>query len=130
IVRAPAAGALTIDQYGGNYKRQQFDQDGETYYAFFAHLQPGSVDGHVKVGQQVRTGDVVGLLGNTGNTDAPHLHFHVMNSPNPLASDGLPYEFEEFSLVGQAASDDAIGTLFSGAPLPLNRVPMASSDAA
>ena len=117
---SPAVGALTIDQYGGNYVVEQFDQDGETYYAFFAHLQPGSVDGHVKVGQQVRTGDVVGLLGNTGNTDAPHLHFHVMNSPNPLASDGLPYEFEEFSLVGQAASDDAIGTLFSGAPLPLS----------
>lgn len=117
---SPAVGALTIDQYGGNYVVEQFDQDGETYYAFFAHLQPGSVDGHVKVGQQVRAGDAVGLLGNTGNTDAPHLHFHVMNSPNPLASDGLPYEFEEFSLVGQAASDDAIGTLFSGAPLPLS----------
>jgi hypothetical protein len=39
---------------------------------------------------------VLGLLGNSGNTDAPHLHFHVMDGPAPLASNGLPYEFASF----------------------------------
>jgi len=42
----------------------------------------------------VDAGDQVGRLGNSGNTDSPHLHFHVMDSPNPLASNGLPFVLE------------------------------------
>ena len=46
-------------------------------------MQPGSLK--VKVGDTVKTGQVLGLLGNSGNTDSPHLHFHVMDGPSPLA---------------------------------------------
>ncbi|MGH6866310.1 MAG: M23 family metallopeptidase [Methyloceanibacter sp.] len=35
-------------------------------------MQPGSLK--VKVGDKVTTGQLIGLLGNSGNTDAPHLH--------------------------------------------------------
>jgi len=49
---------------------------------------------------------VLGLLGNSGNTDAPHLHFHVMDGPAPLASNGLPYEFTSFEGQGVASSLD------------------------
>jgi len=49
---------------------------------------------------------VLGLLGNSGNTDAPHLHFHVMDGPAPLASNGLPYEFTSFEGQGVANSLD------------------------
>ena len=44
----------------------------------------------VGVGDRVRRGQVLGLLGNTGNTDGPHLHFHIMDGPSPLQSNGLP----------------------------------------
>jgi Peptidase family M23 len=71
---------------------------GRGRYAFYAHLQPGSVT--VKVGQRVQTGQVLGMLGNSGNTDAPHLHFHVMDSPSPLASNGVPYRFTDFTVNG------------------------------
>jgi hypothetical protein len=71
---------------------------GNGRYAFYAHLQPGSV--RVKVGQRVSTGQVLGLLGNSGNSDAPHLHFHVMDSPSPLASNGMPYRFTSFTVNG------------------------------
>lgn len=71
---------------------------GKGRYAFYAHLQPGSVT--VKVGQRVRTGQGLGMLGNSGNTDAPHLHFHVMDSPSPLASNGVPYRFTNFTVNG------------------------------
>ncbi|MFT0859248.1 M23 family metallopeptidase [Ancylobacter sp. G4_0304] len=64
-------------------------------YAFYAHLQRGSLK--VGLGDRVKTGDVIGLLGNTGNSTAPHLHFHVMDGPSPLNASGLPYVFTRFS---------------------------------
>jgi hypothetical protein len=66
--------------------------------AQFAHLQPGSI--RVKRGDRVRRGQVLGLVGNSGNTVAPHLHFHVMDGPSPLASNGLPYEIDAFEVDG------------------------------
>jgi len=72
-------------------------------FAFYAHLQPGSVK--VKVGDHVKTGDVLALLGNSGNTTAPHLHFHVMDRPAPLAGNGLPYVFTSF--VGEGVLDES-----------------------
>jgi murein DD-endopeptidase MepM/ murein hydrolase activator NlpD len=55
----------------------------------------------VKLGDEVKKGAVLGKLGNTGNTSAPHLHFHVMNRPSPLASDGVPYLIDAFDFAGQ-----------------------------
>jgi murein DD-endopeptidase MepM/ murein hydrolase activator NlpD len=55
---------------------------------FSAHLKPGSVA--VRVGDRVRQGQRLGLLGNSGNTDFPHLHFQLTNGASPAASDGLP----------------------------------------
>jgi murein DD-endopeptidase MepM/ murein hydrolase activator NlpD len=44
----------------------------------------------------VRTGQVLGLVGNTGNSTEPHLHFHISDGPSPLGSEGLPYVFADF----------------------------------
>ena len=115
----PPEGSLTLDQYGGNYVVERFIQNGHTYYAFYAHLKPGSAKPKVTVGQPVQAGDLVGELGNSGNTDAPHLHFHVMDSPDPLAGDGLPFQFDTLQLIGQATGDQAIDTLMGGQPLPV-----------
>ncbi|MBN8866397.1 MAG: M23 family metallopeptidase [Solirubrobacterales bacterium] len=84
------AGA-TIQMAGGNYVVVNI---GHGRYAFYAHLKTGSL--RVRKGQRVRTGQVLGLLGNTGNTDGPHLHFHIMDSPSPLQSNGLPFVFRSF----------------------------------
>ena len=42
-------------------------------FAAFAHLAPDSVA--VATGQTVGTGDMLGRVGHTGNSTAPHLHF-------------------------------------------------------
>jgi hypothetical protein len=81
----------TIANAGGNYVVVDI---GEGHFAFFAHLQPGSLK--VKQGDRVTQGQVLGLLGNSGNTDTPHLHFHVMDGASPLEANGLPYAFTSF----------------------------------
>lgn len=73
-------------------------------FAFYAHLQRGSLK--VKLGERVATGQVIGLLGNTGNSSAPHLHFHVMDGPSPLNANGLPFVFTRFSSQGVLAPGD------------------------
>ena len=55
----------------------------------------------VKVGERVRVGQTLGLLGNSGNSNAPHLHFQLMDGPSPLGSEGLPYTFSSFTAEGR-----------------------------
>ena len=72
---------------------------GQGRYAFYAHLQKHSL--LVAKGAHVKRGQVLALLGNTGNTSAPHLHFHLMDGPSVLGSSGLPYVIDQFSVSGQ-----------------------------
>lgn len=82
---------------------------GRGRYALYAHLQPGSL--RVRVGDRVRTGQVLARLGSTGNSNAPHLHFHLMDGPEPLASNGLPFRFDRFTVQGTLTN---FGGLFDG----------------
>jgi Peptidase family M23 len=63
-------------------------------YALYAHLAPGSVD--VTSGQQVRAGEVLGRVGHSGNSTAPHLHFQLMDSADPLRARGIPCAFAAY----------------------------------
>ena len=66
----------------------------EQTYALYAHLAPGSVA--VRRGQQVRAGQMIGRVGHTGNSTAPHLHFQLMDSADPLTARGIPCAFAEY----------------------------------
>jgi murein DD-endopeptidase MepM/ murein hydrolase activator NlpD len=90
---------ITLETVGGNHVIIDL---GNGRYAFYAHLKPGSI--RVKVGDQVRRGQVVGLVGNTGNSTEPHLHFHISDAPSPLGSEGLPYAMDAFEIVGRCGS--------------------------
>ena len=72
-------------------------------FAGYAHLQPGSM--RVKAGQFVHRGDVLGLVGNSGNSDIPHLHFQISDGPSLIESEGLPYLIDHFQSVGSVDSD-------------------------
>jgi murein DD-endopeptidase MepM/ murein hydrolase activator NlpD len=63
-------------------------------YALYAHLVPGSVA--VTSGQQVRAGEVLGRVGHSGNSTAPHLHFHLMDSADPRQARGIPCAFAAY----------------------------------
>ena len=90
---------IPLDEADGNFVVLDI---GNGFFVNYAHMQPGSV--RVEVGDSVSRGDVIGLVGNTGNSVAPHLHLHVMDGPSPLASQGLPYLVESFTVTGQVAS--------------------------
>jgi murein DD-endopeptidase len=41
-----------------------------------------------------------GCLGFTGQTTGPHLHLHVADKDSPLGSEGIPFVFDSFTLLG------------------------------
>ena len=90
------AGAITLEQIDGNHVILALPNG---QFAFYAHLKPGSIT--VKEGDMVTKGQVIAKLGNTGNTSAPHLHLHIMETASSLGSNGLPHVFEEYTLVGK-----------------------------
>ncbi len=100
---AERAVPITLDTIGGNDVILDL---GEGRFAFYAHLQPGSL--RVKPGDKVRRGQVLGLLGNSGNSDAPHLHLHVGDADSSLGAEGLPYVFSEFWVQGAIESADDV----------------------
>jgi hypothetical protein len=77
--------------------------DNGGYFSFYAHMQKGSVA--VKPGDRVKRGQVLGKIGNSGNTSSPHLHFHIMSGPAVFGSDGLPYAIDRFELAGQIPAE-------------------------
>jgi Peptidase family M23 len=105
---------LKLEEYGGNHIVQDI---GGGNYAFYAHIKTGTVK--VKVGDQLTTGQVIGSVGDSGNSDAPHLHFHVMSTPDPLRSDGLPFVFKSFRLDSRLATMDSVDALLQGKPAPM-----------
>lgn len=94
---------LNIDNADGNYVVLEIEYNNgvslDTVYANYAHLQTGSL--MVTIGQLVHKGEPIGLLGNSGNTSGPHLHFHIQKKGyGILLSQGVPYEIENFHLKG------------------------------
>jgi hypothetical protein len=75
--------------------------DCDGVHVLLAHLKPGSV--RVKKDQRVTTDTVVGLAGNSGNSNEPHLHIHAQRpataAHEQLSGDPLPIRFEGQYLV-------------------------------
>jgi murein DD-endopeptidase MepM/ murein hydrolase activator NlpD len=91
---------MTLDRADGNYVVMKLGDQGP--YALYAHMQKGSVTDKTRV----KPGDVLGKVGNSGNSSAPHLHFQLMDDASPLRSDGLPYLLDSFVLTGMGDSTD------------------------
>lgn len=85
---------MTVKTAGGNYVAVDI---GYGRYALYGHLIPGTIK--VKPGDRVRRGEVLGRLGNSGNSTEPHLHFQISDAPSFLNADGLPYLYERVGVL-------------------------------
>lgn len=102
-VYAPAKGQITqvmdgftsdvfgepdTENLGGNYVILDI---GQGKYFYVGHLMKGNIP--VEEGQMVNKGDILGYIGNSGNTYFPHLHIHVQNKPTADPEGRITYPF-------------------------------------
>jgi murein DD-endopeptidase MepM/ murein hydrolase activator NlpD len=69
-------GGRTWDEMAGNHIVLDI---GDGHYVLYGHMKKDSL--RVQVGDLVRRGQVIGQVGDSGNSDAPHLHIQVQNKP-------------------------------------------------
>lgn len=75
----------------GNLITIKHEKDGQTEYSSYGHLDSGSVA--VSVGDRVKQGDVIGAVGNTGDSLLTHLHFQLNDGPDAFHTRSLPVSF-------------------------------------
>jgi hypothetical protein len=98
-----SASGATFATAAGNYVILDI---GNKKYACYAHMVNGSV--RVKKGDTVKEGQVIGLMGNSGNSDIPHLHFQVVTDiPSFLGAEGYPHVYRSFDVTGTV--NDTLG---------------------
>jgi murein DD-endopeptidase MepM/ murein hydrolase activator NlpD len=78
-IHASTDGTVTKVEYGtGSYGYMVEIYDGYEYSTLYAHMIAGSFEQYgISVGTQVKQGQVIGLVGSTGRSSAPHLHFEI-----------------------------------------------------
>jgi len=101
-----AHGSMPLENASGNYVTLDL---GQGRYALYEHLKHGSLT--VKRGDRVKRGQVIARLGNSGSSSSgPHLHFHVADAPGELTSEGIPYVFRNFEVLGTYDDIDGFTT--------------------
>lgn len=133
-VHAPASGRVTTvtdgetDQSPSAVDWQPFRSAGGNHvvievvpgqYLMLAHLRAGSI--RVRPGDVVRAGDVLGQVGNSGQSGAPHLHVHVQDHPEPNRGEAIPVPFCAYDVVEWGGSWDAATHVSRGMPAGRNR---------
>ncbi len=79
-IYATANGIVTLAGYNGGYGNYVEVQHGDGYKTAYAHMKKILV----KRGQRVHRGDIIGLVGNTGRSTGPHLHYEIRRNDTPL----------------------------------------------
>lgn len=72
-IKVVADGTVTCASYKGSYGNIVKIDHGNGFETWYAHTSKM----YVRVGQQVKAGDVIATVGSTGNSTGPHLHFEV-----------------------------------------------------
>lgn len=85
-------GRLDIRPNVGNYV---MIQSKEGYIVFLAHIRNSSIK--VKEGQFLESGDLIGSVGNSGNSTMPHLHINLFDQMrDPYSAKVIPFVFKKY----------------------------------
>ena len=107
---------IPLAEAGGNEVILRLDTG---IYVGYGHFKPGSL--RVEPGQHVRPGEVLGEIGNSGNSTGPHLHLQLMTDPSFPDADGLPFVIRDFRFDGSVPSLDALVEAdLAGTPMPID----------
>jgi murein DD-endopeptidase MepM/ murein hydrolase activator NlpD len=87
---ASADGTVADIEFRGRYGRQVLLRHADGWLTRYAHLRTV----RVRMGQQVRAGETIGTVGQTGNATGPHLHFEIL-TPEKRPVDPAPYLFHK-----------------------------------
>jgi hypothetical protein len=70
---------------------------GNSEFSILAHMQVDSVQ--VKAGAKVAKGELIGRIGNSGDSSSPHIHYQFQKGGDLRTSEGLPNKFQRFDLI-------------------------------
>jgi len=87
-VKCPAAGTVVEAASWGDYGTHVTLDHGNGVRSIYGHLQKLEV----KTGQKVERGQVLGLVGSTGRSTGPHLHYEILVQGNPVDPRGFLWE--------------------------------------
>ncbi len=107
----------SLDEYGGNYIVQEMSGG---HYAFYGHCVPNSF--MVDEGDDVKEGDPIALLGNSGNSSAPHLHFQIADGTDILFSYGLPFVLKKYTKVADFETGPVAPVVVNNAMMEQNSI--------
>lgn len=82
----------SLNEFAGNYLALDI---GGGFFGYYCHCVPGSF--LVNEGDTVAEGDPLALLGNSGNSTSPHLHFHIADSPDLWSANGVPFVLKSYT---------------------------------
>jgi len=85
VIRAAAAGVVASTDYDGGFGNKVDIDHGNGYHTWYAHLSKFIA----QPGERVVKGQPIGLVGSTGFSTGPHLHYQVMF--NGTAVDPTPF---------------------------------------
>lgn len=103
-IYAPSDGkVIRVDSRSAGYGKHIRIDHGFGYVTLYAHLSKYNVSR----GQEVKRGDVIGFVGNTGRSVAPHLHYEIRKDGKHLNPINFYYgdlNTEEFNALLEAAN--------------------------
>jgi hypothetical protein len=109
---SPGSSASLLLRRGfGNFVVLQIDHG---QYLVIAHLQAGSIV--VQAGDEIDAGTPIARVGNSGGSDAPHLHMHLQDAEAPGSGEGIPIDLCGYEAVDWGASWDTARSFERGMP--------------
>lgn len=75
-IKVTANGIITYASVRGGYGNCIIVKHSHGYETLYGHLS----EINVKVGQKVKSGDIIGKLGNTGRSTGPHVHYEIIHN--------------------------------------------------